>query len=125
MSSTQKVDEQQPSTSSAIDSNISISNITAKRNIHKKQKTLHDFTNTPLNVQQQKLYNNLVINFIVKDLQPFSVVEDEGFKDLISGLNPSYKLPSRTTCSRTLLNETYNFVLEKVKAEIAQAKYIT
>ncbi|KAL3286748.1 hypothetical protein HHI36_001241 [Cryptolaemus montrouzieri] len=40
---------------------------------------------------------------IVKDLQPFSIVEDVGFKSSINYLEPSYKHPLRYTLSTTLL----------------------
>ena len=32
---------------------------------------------------------------MIKDLQPFSIVEDDGFKELIFELEPRYKIPSR------------------------------
>lgn len=55
---------------------------------------------------------------IVKDLQPFSIVEDEGFKSLINYLEPSYKLPSRYTLSTTFLNAQYTLVETKLKKPI-------
>ena len=35
------------------------------------------------------------IAFISKDLQPYSVVENEGFQNLLSILEPRYVIPSR------------------------------
>lgn len=39
----------------------------------------------------------------IKDLQPFSVVEDAGFKDLINYLEPGYKMLSRYILSNTYI----------------------
>lgn len=39
----------------------------------------------------------LLLKMIVKYLQPFSIVEDVGFKAYSAGLDPTYVLPSRTT----------------------------
>lgn len=36
-----------------------------------------------------------LVNMIMKDCQPFTVVEDEGFRNLIHFLHPSYTLPTR------------------------------
>lgn len=78
-----------------------------------------------LPIHQQAFYNSLILNLIIKDLQPFSIVEDEGFKELIAGFDSSYKLPSRTTLSRTLLPEKYNLVSEKIKLILQDATDIT
>lgn len=43
---------------------------------------------------------------ICKDFQPFSVVEDDGFKNFIKLLDPRYNLPSRTTLRDNLLKIT-------------------
>ena len=43
--------------------------------------------------------NEALVNMVVKDSQPFSVVEDEGFKNLIHVLDPTYTLPTRQVCA--------------------------
>jgi len=42
-----------------------------------------------------------------KDFQPFSIVEDVGFKNFIKLLDPRYDLPSRRTLTDVLLNRQY------------------
>lgn len=39
-----------------------------------------------------------LLNFILKDYQPLSIVESEGFKELIQVLQPSYVLTTRKVC---------------------------
>ncbi|CAH0562953.1 unnamed protein product [Brassicogethes aeneus] len=44
---------------------------------------------------------------ITKEFQPFSVVEDYGFKKFVHALNPSYELPSRKKLLNTFLQASY------------------
>ncbi|CAH1106959.1 unnamed protein product [Psylliodes chrysocephalus] len=76
-------------------------------------------------VSRTKMLNEMVLNIILQDRQPFSVVEDNGFRALIAVLDPSYQLPSRTTFSRDLLNKKYDDVVLRVKSLLNEAEYIT
>uniref|UniRef100_A0A914NL95 BED-type domain-containing protein n=1 Tax=Meloidogyne incognita TaxID=6306 RepID=A0A914NL95_MELIC len=44
--------------------------------------------------------NRAIMEFIATDIQPFSVVQDSGFKRLIALLKPQYNLPSRNFLAR-------------------------
>ncbi|KAI2665831.1 E3 SUMO-protein ligase ZBED1 [Labeo rohita] len=46
---------------------------------------------------RKKELDDALINMIVKDLQPFSIMEDEGFKAFVNKLDPTYVLPTRKT----------------------------
>lgn len=59
-----------------------------------------------------------LLNFIVLDDQPLSVVENVGFRDLMEHLQPRYNLPSRKYLSETALPELYNQVSTKLAAEL-------
>lgn len=88
------------------------------------QTSLTMFTKKPMNIAREKKINDLILKLIVKDLQPFSVVEDSGFRDLISYLEPNYKMPSRYILSNTLLDAQFILVKEKVKDELKRVKYV-
>jgi hypothetical protein len=47
------------------------------------------------------------MEMIALDIQPFSLVEDEGFVRLIKLLQPKYTIPSRPHFSQKLLPEMY------------------
>ncbi|RVE45429.1 hypothetical protein evm_009947 [Chilo suppressalis] len=49
-----------------------------------QQTKLSAFITRQVGVVREKKNNDLIFKMIVKDLQPFSVVEDAGFKDLIT-----------------------------------------
>ncbi|KAL1246589.1 hypothetical protein QQF64_034552 [Cirrhinus molitorella] len=52
---------------------------------------------TPSGEGRKKELDDALVTMIVKDLQPFSIVEDEGFQELVKKLDPTYVLPSRKT----------------------------
>lgn len=44
-----------------------------------------------------------VVNMIIKDCQPLSFVENEGFRELLKLIIHSYDLPSRKVCLRNVI----------------------
>ena len=82
------------------------------------QKTL------PHNSARAKEISSAILGFIIKDLRPFSVVENEGFENLIHVLEARYKIPSRQFFSDRSLGELYNREKEKVKASLSAAEAV-
>nr|XP_029731445.1 zinc finger BED domain-containing protein 1-like [Aedes albopictus] len=56
---------------------------------------------------------------IVKDYQPYSIVEDEGFVNLLKVLAPKYKVPNRKLLTK-IVDDKYSTVVECVKTKIKQ-----
>ncbi|CAG9840808.1 unnamed protein product [Diabrotica balteata] len=52
------------------------------------------------------------------DYQPFSIVEDRGFKKFVTALNPSYVLPNRKTISSCMIPAEYERCLNAVRHEV-------
>ncbi|XP_036345286.1 zinc finger BED domain-containing protein 1-like [Rhagoletis pomonella] len=52
--------------------------------------------------------NRELVNMICVDLQPLSIVEDEGFRNYTYQLNPNYSLPSRKMLAEKLLPQQYD-----------------
>lgn len=89
-----------------------------------EQPTLKVFlaSNAKLHKDSQR-YKNItqnVANMIVKDLQPLSFIEDEGFQKLLHVLEPRYTLPSRATFRNAILPQMYKEVAAKLKTIIQQ-----
>ena len=72
---------------------------------------------------KRKTIDEAVFKMIVKDMQPISVVEDEGFQSLLHVLNPRYQLPSRKSTMR-MLPEAYNKKVGEIKKEISQVSHV-
>ncbi|KAF7656010.1 hypothetical protein LDENG_00047450 [Lucifuga dentata] len=57
---------------------------------------------------------------IVKDAQPFSIVEDVGFKDLAHKLDPTYVLPTRQAV-KAMVQKKYEEMKNKAKSDVQKA----
>jgi zinc finger BED domain-containing protein 1 (E3 SUMO-protein ligase ZBED1) len=72
-----------------------------------------------LSSTKKEEYDQAILRFIISDLQPFSMVEGEGFKCLMKVFEPRYTLPSRTTISSSWLPRLVHETLETSwKAEL-------
>ncbi|XP_077083186.1 E3 SUMO-protein ligase ZBED1-like [Siphateles boraxobius] len=73
----------------------------------------HENTNQ---VDWKRELDEALVNMVVKDSQPFSIVDDCGFKVFVALLDPTYTLPSRKALK--------NMVVQKYEEEKAKAKAI-
>ena len=71
-----------------------------------------------------KEITNAIALMIAFDFQPFSVVEDEGFKKLVRVLDPRYQIPSRKHFPETVIPKIYEEMKGKVKACINPIPFI-
>ena len=67
---------------------------------------------------------NAVARMIATDFQPFSIVEDEGFKLVLNVMDQRYKVPSRKYFSEKIIPNMYKDVREKVKSSIQSATFL-
>lgn len=74
----------------------------------------------PNSVRGQRI-TRAVASFIAKDIRPFSVVENPGFRHLLTTLEPRYKLPSRSHFSEKVIPELYLETKAQVMASMSQA----
>uniref|UniRef100_A0A3Q1B1H2 HAT C-terminal dimerisation domain-containing protein n=1 Tax=Amphiprion ocellaris TaxID=80972 RepID=A0A3Q1B1H2_AMPOC len=67
--------------------------------------------------QQANVLTKSILNMLVTDMRPLSMVDDEGFKEMIKQFNPDYHdnyLPDRSHFT-TLMETKYHATFEKVK----------
>lgn len=97
--------------------------------VFSKQENIDDLFNRKKpyseNNKHVKDLDKLVVRMICMDLQPFSVVEDQGFVDLVQGLDPKYQLPGRNKVSTTLLTKMYDLERSKVQQDLNDATFIS
>ena len=60
---------------------------------------------------------------IAIDLQPFSIVEDVGFRQLVAALEPRFSLPSRRYLSEVVIPEIHAKVKHGITELLQSAKY--
>lgn len=78
----------------------------------------------PQTSARAKAITNAIGLFIAADLQPYSVVENAGFKHLISVLEPRYSMPSRSHLTTKVLPSMYEDVKEKVLGGLSNAELV-
>ncbi|KAI4468007.1 dna replication-related element factor isoform a [Holotrichia oblita] len=71
------------------------------------QSKMTTFLPKRMNIGGTKNITEKLMLLFIKDFQPFSIVEDEGFKQFVHALNSGYDLPSRHSISKTLLPTMY------------------
>lgn len=59
-----------------------------------------------------------------KDLQPLSIVENEGFREYTAKLQSNYTLPSRKTLTKKLIPEICNEISQKIRNMLNQTKNV-
>jgi len=104
------------------DHNISldtVSNSSCKRK-SADQPTLVEFISKKHKLDASNITEH-VAKLFIKDLQPLSIVEDEGFRSLMNLLAPDYDLPSRVTFRQRVIPSLYEKCAQDVKAVIAAA----
>ncbi|XP_040190707.1 zinc finger BED domain-containing protein 4-like [Rana temporaria] len=79
------------------------------------------FHSKVLSRQQSRKVTRLIAQLIAVGGAPFNLVEGEPFKQLMQALAPGYKVPSRTTFSRTVIPSLYSSCVGVLKEELAKA----
>jgi len=72
---------------------------------------------TPTSERAMKITKNIG-EMIALDYQPYSIVDDRGFKNLLNTLESKYKLPTRQYLSSTVIPQLYSTLVSKLKDEI-------
>ncbi|XP_051961053.1 zinc finger BED domain-containing protein 4-like [Xyrauchen texanus] len=75
---------------------------------------MSSFIMRPMDPLKQSKLDEALVKMIACDFQPFSIVEDKGFKEYSHLLDPSYSLPSRKTLTKTVMPRLF----EKLRADI-------
>ncbi|CAH0717085.1 unnamed protein product, partial [Brenthis ino] len=68
----------------------------------------------------KKQIDDHFMNLFIWDLQPFSIVEDKGFRELIKFAFPNYVIPSRKYFANNLLPGLYEEVKTNTKAALSE-----
>ena len=94
-----------------------------------KQQTLKEMKERsehfPTNSVQAKKITERIVNFIVMDGQPLSVVGDKGFRLLINHLEPRYDMVSRKYISETALPELHEKLCKDLSDKIKEVKTLS
>ncbi|XP_051918634.1 E3 SUMO-protein ligase ZBED1-like [Hippocampus zosterae] len=73
---------------------------------------------------RKQALDEALVNLVVKDWQPFSIVDDCGFRALVASLDPAYALPSRRALKK-MVAEKYEEEKSRAKAAVAGAEAVS
>ena len=61
----------------------------------------------------------------VLDNQPFSIVKDKGFIELLAELKPRYVIPSTKNFNETIIRQAYDSLKLKITKELSYASSLS
>uniref|UniRef100_H3A5U7 HAT C-terminal dimerisation domain-containing protein n=1 Tax=Latimeria chalumnae TaxID=7897 RepID=H3A5U7_LATCH len=73
--------------------------------------------------ERAKALNSSIVNIILKDLHPISIVEGKGFREFVELVEPGYQLPSRTFFTQ-MVEKKYLVTMQHIKAELKTSEKI-
>ncbi|XP_039279367.1 E3 SUMO-protein ligase ZBED1-like [Nilaparvata lugens] len=65
-----------------------------------------------------------LVKMIATDLEPFTMVEREGFRNFVSVIDSKYELPSKTHLKNNFFPQYHNQLEEKLKTLLNKVKYV-
>lgn len=74
-----------------------------------------------MSVAKQGQIDIALAKMFATDFQPFSIVEDRGFRNYSSSLNPMYTIPSRKVISKSLIPQLYESTRASVQERVKKA----
>ncbi|XP_075999197.1 E3 SUMO-protein ligase ZBED1-like [Genypterus blacodes] len=104
-------------------SNNTSSMIRHYRAIHENAQSAGSGPDTSQNFRK-KMVDDALLNMVIKDSQPFTIVEDVGFKELIHVLDPTYVLPTRQSL-KAMVDKKYEEAKEKAKEKLQQVASVS
>lgn len=81
----------------------------------KRQVTVSSYLPKRIRPGDKQYIDKCLVKVIAYDFQPFSIVQDKGFKEYTHALNPNYELPDRKTISNVLMPMVYEERLQYFK----------
>ncbi|XP_051778436.1 E3 SUMO-protein ligase ZBED1-like [Erpetoichthys calabaricus] len=72
------------------------------------QSSMRQFVQKAITPVKQNTIDEELAKMIAHDFQPFSIVEDKGFRTFTHALNPFYVIPSRKTLSHKIIPNLYD-----------------
>lgn len=89
----------------------------------KNQTTIESSLRVPMDTKSQRYrdISEMIMRYVVVDMQPLSAIEDQGFRDLMAFLEPRYQMMSRKHLSNTVIPSKYAEVRTKLAATLKRA----
>ena len=102
--------------------------VTAPATVNKKDQDISKLfekkTKYAADSPRKQLLDDLVAEMVCLDMQPFSLVENKGFRRFVHHLDPRYELPGRKKLTEDLIPRLYSEAVESMKRELEKVDYV-
>uniref|UniRef100_A0A8C5N3T4 BED-type domain-containing protein n=1 Tax=Gouania willdenowi TaxID=441366 RepID=A0A8C5N3T4_GOUWI len=71
-------------------------------------------------VEETAVFTKSILNMLITDMRPLSMVDDTGFRNMIKAFNPKYTIPSRTHFTN-MVEQKYSEMIDK---DVATEAYL-
>ena len=78
-----------------------------------------------INDHRAKFIHFKIAEMIALDCQPYSVVDDSGFKALVHALEPKYQIPSRRYFCEVVIPSIVRMMRERIKKKLEVMQYVS
>lgn len=78
----------------------------------------------PADSKRKVELDEYVMRMIALDVQPFSIVNDNGFRALMHKMDPRYKLPSKTYLRDVSLHKVYETLKDQLRSTLECVEYV-
>ena len=93
--------------------------VAIRSSLVKVQKSMLDYA--PLDDKGSKKCTLAVTKFLATGMQPYSLVDEEPFREMVKTLNPRYIMPGRKYFSNTAIPKLYLDAVEKLKGMLPKS----
>ncbi|XP_053548615.1 zinc finger BED domain-containing protein 4-like [Bombina bombina] len=78
----------------------------------------------PIRPKRERNIDEELTKMIALDLQPFSIVNDKGFRNFLKAIDPSYIFPNRKTLSAIVLPQLYDRIKAELMVKVSNASAV-
>ena len=89
----------------------------------KKNRTMAEFVSSKCSTARSKEISSRIAEMVARDLRPINIVEGDGFKNLLSYIEPGYIVPSHTHIS-TVCRRLYDTEKERLLKTITECRHV-
>ncbi|CAH1107415.1 unnamed protein product [Psylliodes chrysocephalus] len=89
-----------------------------------KQQKISTFIPKKMGVSANKKITDKLLKMFFSDFQPFRMVEDNGFREFVTALNPSYEIRNRHSISKSLIPARYEECVLKCREILTNCKSV-
>lgn len=124
VSGSPKSDHNRPDDQPCPSSSTNVPPVPSAKQPRHRQTQMASFIHKRVTPKLQQQIDEKLLKLFTNSYQPFRLVEEPSFRQFVAALNPTYKIPSRHSISKTLIPAMYEQCLYDTREILKKAKKI-